>query len=67
MLERKMATGLESMQNMAGGQVLLGVVLLKRESRNRMLKCGHADQTLSLKNHAFSVTVTIESEEKGAK
>jgi hypothetical protein len=32
-----------------------------------MLKCGHADQTLSLKNRAFSVTVTIESQEEGAK
>jgi hypothetical protein len=58
-----MATGLESMQNMAGGQVLLGVVLLKRESRNRMLKCGHADQTFPLRNQGFNVTVAIESQE----
>jgi len=55
------------MQNIAGGQALLEVVSLKRESRNRMLACGHADQTLSLENRAFDMTVTIESEEQGAK
>jgi hypothetical protein len=32
-----------------------------------MLKCGHADKTLPLKNRAVSMTVTIKSEEQGAK
>jgi hypothetical protein len=45
----------------------LEMVPLKTERKNLMLKCAHADQTLSHENRALSVTVTIESEEQGAK
>jgi hypothetical protein len=51
------------MQNMTCGQALLEAVSLKRKRKNLMLKCGHADETLSLENHAFSI-VTIESEDR---
>ena len=45
MAERKMVTGLESLQNMGMWVGSFGSGFIEKKRKNRMLKCGHADET----------------------